>query len=144
PNKSVDMVVSLHACDTATDYALYHAVKLGARLIFAVPCCQHELKSQIKTANFPLLTRYGTVKDRFAALMTDSIRANLIASLGYKTQLIEFVDLAHTPKNMLIRAVKTQMPHKARRMYREEVEAVCREFGVTPKLRELLGEMGRS
>jgi len=133
----VDMVVSLHACDTATDYALHHAVQMGARFIFAVPCCQHELKGQMKTEDLSLLTRYGTVKDRAAALMTDAIRANLVASLGYKTHLMEFVDLAHTPKNMLIRAVKTKMPKRAKEMYLAEVERVCQMFGVRPLLKEL-------
>ncbi|MCL2421236.1 MAG: SAM-dependent methyltransferase, partial [Defluviitaleaceae bacterium] len=132
------MVISLHACDTATDYALYHAISMGANMIFAAPCCQHELNSQIKTEAVSLLTRYGIVKERTASLMTDAIRANLVASRGYKTQLMEFVDLAHTPKNLLIRAVKTQMPAKARHMYLQEVEDMCRIFNLKPLLGELL------
>ena len=133
-----DMVITLHACDTATDYALYHAIGMGAKMIFAAPCCQHELCSQIKANDLSLLTRYGIVKERAAALMTDTIRANLVASQGYKTQLMEFVDLAHTPKNLLIRAVKTKMPIKARNMYLQEVESLCRAFSLKPLLRELL------
>ena len=132
------MIISLHACDTATDYALYHAIKMGAQMIFAAPCCQHELKSQIEADNLSLLTRYGAVKERTAALMTDAIRTNLVASQGYKTQLMEFVDLAHTPKNLLIRAVKTKMPVKARHMYLQEVEALCQTFNLKPLLGELL------
>jgi hypothetical protein len=133
-----EMVISLHACNTATDYALYHAIKMGAKYIFAAPCCQYQLKEQIKTTDLSLLTRFGAVKDRFAALMTDVIRANLVAAQGYRTQVLEFVDLAHTPKNLLIRAVKTQMPNKAKRMYLQEVDALCTTFNLQPLLKDLL------
>lgn len=134
----VDMVVSLHACDTATDYALYNAVRWKAKLIFSVPCCQHELSGQMRTENLALLTRYGIVKERMAALLTDAIRGNLLTESGYKTQLLEFVDLSHTPKNILIRAVRTVLPRAVREQARAEVEAAKREFGVRPKLEELL------
>ena len=136
-NHRADMIIALHACDTATDHALYHAVNMGAKMIFAAPCCQHELNSQIKSSDLSLLTRYGVVKERAAALMTDTIRANLVAAQGYKTQLMEFVDLTHTPKNLLIRAVKTKMPTKARSMYLQEVEALCKAFSLNPTLMRL-------
>lgn len=134
----VDMVISLHACDTATDYALYHAVRWKAKLIFSVPCCQHELNRQMESEEYALLTRYGIVKERIAALMTDAIRGNLLTECGYKTQLLEFVDLSHTPKNVLIRAVRTVLPGSVRRKARQEIESVKQQFGFRPKLDELL------
>lgn len=135
----VDMVLTLHACDTATDYALYHAIQWKARMIFSVPCCQHELNQQMASQEFSLLTRYGIVKERFSALATDAIRANLLEYSGYKTQLLEFIDLEHTPKNILIRAVRRPLtPKSVRDRARQEVDAFIQEFHVEPTLYRLL------
>ena len=104
---SVDMVVTLHAYDTATDYALAKAVEWGAEVILSVPCCQHEVNKQIRNEMLESVLRYGILKERMSALITDAVRANLLGSKGYETQILEFIDMEHTPKNLLIRAVKT-------------------------------------
>ncbi len=141
---AVDMVVTLHACDTATDYALYNAICWNADMIFSVPCCQHELNSQMHTDTLSLFTRYGIIQERTAALMTDAIRGNLLSYMGYKTQLLEFVDLSHTPKNLLIRAVKQPTAsRKAKSRQLSEIHAVMEQFHVQPTLYTLLRESGR-
>lgn len=138
PPYPADMVISLHACDTATDYALYNAVNWQAKLIFSVPCCQHELNAQMESGDLSILTRYGIIRERTAALMTDAIRGNLLTANGYKTQLLEFVDLSHTPKNILIRAVRSNIPQSTREEALREVEALNRQFGFAPTLCRLL------
>ena len=105
--QKVDMVVTLHACDKATDYALAKAVEWDAQVILSVPCCQHELNDQIQNELFDPVLKYGLLKERMSALLTDGIRAELLESKGYSTQILEFIDMEHTPKNLLIRAVKT-------------------------------------
>lgn len=140
--EKADMVVTLHACDTATDYALHNAVMRGAEMIFSVPCCQHELNGQMNSDNFSILTRYGIVKERVAALCTDAIRANLLEYCGYRTQLLEFIDFEHTPKNILIRAVKRTGTHKDREKYLAEALRLMEEFSFEPTLYGLLKKGG--
>lgn len=104
----VDMVVTLHACDTATDYALEKAVRWNASVILSVPCCQHEVNKQISCKELEPVLKYGLIKERMSALITDALRANLLEEQGYEAQILEFIDMEHTPKNILIRAVKKQ------------------------------------
>ncbi|WP_407425332.1 class I SAM-dependent methyltransferase [Treponema sp.] len=112
-NKHPDVIVTLHACDTATDYALDYAIKQKAKAILSVPCCQHEINSQLsaksvpETSPFVPLLKYGLIKERFSALVTDAVRAELLESRGYKVQILEFIEESATPKNLLIRAVRT-------------------------------------
>lgn len=139
----IHMVITLHACDTATDFALYHAVRWNANVILSVPCCQHELNKQIQAEHLPILSRYGILKERSAAIMTDAIRANLLEYCGYKTQVVEFIDMEHSPKNLLIRAVKIQAFNSKTAKQRaalEEVEELMQTFGLNPTLYKLLIE----
>ncbi|WP_294402359.1 SAM-dependent methyltransferase [uncultured Clostridium sp.] len=137
-NNKVDMVITLHACDTATDYALYNAVKWNAKMIFSVPCCQHELNSQMKSDELSILTRYGIIQERVAALMTDAVRANILEACGYKTQLLEFIDIAHSPKNILIRASKGNVSKDKREKAIFEVNNLVNKFNFDPTLLKLV------
>lgn len=139
----VDMVVTLHACDKATDYALHKAVLWDAQVVLSVPCCQHELNSQINSELLKPLLRYGLVKERVAALATDALRAEILELVGYKTQILEFIDMEHTPKNILIRAVKRDVTHDENHSLAQRLKAYeeCREFlGVEPALYKLLSD----
>ena len=133
----VDLVVTLHACDTATDYALERAVRWGAKVILSVPCCQHELNGQIHSRLLEPVMKYGLIRERMAALFTDAIRANLLEEAGYRVQVLEFIDMEHTPKNILLRAVRGGE--------KREVPGLCRmmeELHVDPTL-ALLMEKGK-
>ena len=139
----VDMVVTLHACDTATDYALYKAVKWHASVILSVPCCQHELNRKMQCETLSGAFQYGLIKERTAALMTDAMRGQLLEMKGYKTQLLEFIDMEHTPKNILIRGVKSKglLPKAARKQQMENYQK-CRDFfGAELTLEKLFNEM---
>ena len=135
----VDMVVTLHACDTATDYALDKAVEWNAKVILSVPCCQHELNGQIKNEILAPILKYGLIKERMAALITDAMRAEYLESQGYDAQILEFIDMEHTPKNILIRAVRTGK----KKQNREAIKSCETFLQVTPMLGKLLEERGK-
>lgn len=133
----VDMVVTLHACDTATDYALEKAVRWNASVILSVPCCQHEINKQIKSKELEPILKYGLIKERMSALITDALRANLLEEQGYETQILEFIDMEHTPKNILIRAVKKKGMHYQSKN-KTDLRALEEFFQVNPTLERLL------
>lgn len=135
---TVDMVVTLHACDTATDFALDKAVGWNAKVILSVPCCQHELNGQMKNDMLTPVFKYGLIKERMAALLTDAMRAEYLEGQGYDAQILEFIDMEHTPKNILIRAVKTGK----KKNNEESVKTLEEFFHVTPTLGKLLKERG--
>ncbi len=134
----IDMVITLHACDTATDFALFNAIKWNAKFILSVPCCQHEANAQIKTEDLALLTKYGLIKERISALLTDAIRANCLTASGYKTQVIEFIDMEHSPKNILLRAVRQNVPESKKQEAIDEIENLCQKFNLDLTLYNLM------
>lgn len=137
----VDMVVTLHACDTATDYALYKAVKWGAQVILSVPCCQHEMNAKMKNDELSPMIKYGIIRERFAALATDAIRANILEQCGYTTQILEFIDMEHTPKNILIRAVKNDKSKMMSSAGIKKNNAFMDFLNVEPTLARLIKEL---
>lgn len=143
PPGKVDLAVSLHACDTATDAALARAVVWNCQVILAVPCCQHELAEQLAADSLVPLLRHGLLRERFAALATDALRAQLLEICGYATQVVEFIELEHTPKNILLRAVRRSQrdPHLAQRIaeyHRMKIGLGIRTFTLEHALREVL------
>lgn len=138
PDREIDMVVSLHACDTATDAAIEKAISWKAKVIMAVPCCQKEAYRQIKSESLHALLKHGILKERFAALATDAIRAQLLELAGYKTQVMEFIDLEHTPKNLLIRAIKSEGGTNKKKL-QEEYRQFRDFLHLKPMLEQLLG-----
>jgi len=141
----VDMVVTLHACDTATDYALYKAIRWQAGVILSVPCCQHEVNSQIACEALEGALRYGLIKERMSALFTDALRADILEEQGYDTQVLEFIDMEHTPKNILLRAVKRtdkgeKEEHRSAGQKREYSTELAQMLQVQITLQKLLEE----
>lgn len=134
----VDMVVTLHACDTATDFAMAKAVRWGAKVILSVPCCQHEVNQQLENALLAPVLQYGLLKERMAALLTDGIRAQLLEAVGYRTQVLEFVDMEHTPKNIMVRAV-----YQGSKKDPAALRSMLAELHTEPTLYRLFLEEGR-
>ena len=142
-SEPVDMMISLHACDTATDYALYNAIARGVRFILSVPCCQHELNTNADFGKMNVLNDSGILRERAASLFTDGIRAKMLTYCSYKTQLLEFVDLSHTPKNILIRAKKALIPETTRQKALMDAEELLGILNTEQTLHKLLIERRR-
>lgn len=143
PEGEVDLVVSLHACDVATDLVLHHAVGWQAKWIFSMPCCQHEANGQMKSETLPILTRYGVIKEKSAALFTDAIRGNLLTACGYRVQVLDMVHPVHTQKNLMLRGVRSTMPMAVRKLALAEAEALMKTFSFDLTLYRMLKAEGR-
>lgn len=140
-NKKIDLVISLHACDVATDIALERAAALNAKAILSAPCCQHELIDQIQCELLNPLLKHGIVKERVAALITDALRAQLLEACGYKVQIIEFIDAEHTPKNLLIKAVKNSSQAPFNEEAYSKYKQLADFLSVKPSLAALLNSL---
>ncbi len=137
-DEHIDMVISLHACDTATDFALNYAIKKNVKYIFSVPCCQHEVNKTIKKGgDFDILLKHGLIKERMSALLTDSIRASILEDMGYSVDVLEFVDFSHSPKNIMIRAKKTKKPSNKNR---KQIKELQEKYKFDQTLYKLVGE----
>ncbi|WP_295004863.1 SAM-dependent methyltransferase [Sulfurimonas sp.] len=136
--KNADMVISLHACNTATDDALATAVNWGAKVILAVPCCQHELLKKIKNKKMVPMLKYGIIKEKLSSLLTDSLRANVLEIMGYRTQVLEFIDMEHTPKNIMIRAFFEEISNVDKVV--EEYKEFKKEWQISPYIEEAFGK----
>ena len=138
PNQRVDIAIALHACDTATDDAIYWAVKNNAKVIMAAPCCMHDLQTQVTQAPEPwgLLTKYGLVSERLIDLITDSLRAQILKLLGYRVDIVEFIGGEHTARNILIRAVKTNQ--SASDIDKDRYQQMLTQWQIKPYLAKLL------
>lgn len=135
--EKIDLMISLHACDTATDAALAKAINAEVPVILSVPCCQHELFSQIENTPLNPLLKHGILKERFSSLVTDAARAQILEIAGYRTQLLEFIDLEHTPKNLLIRAVKLEKPSNKEKLL-EAYQQFKKELNIIPSLEQMI------
>ena len=143
----VDMVVTLHACDTATDHALAKAVGWKAGVILSVPCCQHEVNRQIRCEDLSAVLKYGVIKERISALVTDALRAEMLEANGYAVDILEFIDMEHTPKNLLLRAVKREAhgEHaKRQEQIRQKIDQTTAFLHIEPTLQRLLWRDNRN
>lgn len=135
-DNKISMIITLHACDIATDIAMYHGIRWNCKVIMSVPCCQHELFGQIKNESMDIMLKHGVLKERFSALLTDSIRAEILEIAGYKTGVMEFIDMEHTPKNIMIRAVKKNNVKKDTDKLKK-LEELIKTYNVNPYLYKL-------
>ena len=148
----MDVVVTLHACDTATDYALAKAIGWNAKVILSVPCCQHEVNGQFAKADktqcydgcLDPIMDYGLLRERFAALVTDGLRAKYLEAAGYDTQVLEFIDMEHTPKNILLRAVRADEKRVTKKRAGTAIEKCERFLQIEPTLGRLLADKGEN
>ena len=138
PDKTAELVLSLHACDTATDMVLSEAVRRGAKVILSSPCCQHELASQIKNEELSYILREPILKQKLSVVITDALRCRLLYTGGYKVTTLEFIDPEDTPKNLMIRAEKTYIPKQLRANALKEYDGICESLNVRPSMRRLL------
>jgi hypothetical protein len=141
PQAAPDIVLALHACDTATDEAITQGIRWQSRMILCAPCCHHNLNRQLQAVEpFNPVMRHGILKQRMADILTDTFRALALCILGYKTDVIEFISAEHTDKNLMIRAVKRDYTGKDRARYIQEYLGLKRFWSVTPYIETLLGE----
>lgn len=135
-DNKISMIITLHACDTATDYAIYHGIRWNCNVIINVPCCQHELFHQMKNIAFPIITEHGILKERFAAMLTDSIRSRILNLVGYKSEIMEFIEVENTPKNLMIRSIKNNKPMDNNK--KRELDEIIEQYGISPTLYNLI------
>ena len=134
-DNKIDLIMTLHACDTATDFALYHAIRLNVKYILSVPCCQHEINMQLKKDAFNVITKYGLLKERMSAIMTDAIRANILEYYGYKVNVSEFIDFDASPKNVLIKGVLSN--NKYNDNTKKEIDKLINDYNLNQTLYNL-------
>lgn len=135
-DNKISMIITLHACDTATDYAIYHGIRWNCNVIINVPCCQHELFHQMKNSAFHMITEHGILKERFAAMLTDSIRSRILNLVGYKSEIMEFIEIENTPKNLMIRSIKNNKPMDNDKKH--ELDEIIEQYGISPTLYNLI------
>lgn len=135
-DNKISMIITLHACDTATDYAIYHGIRWNCNVIMNVPCCQHELFHQMNNSAFSVITEHGILKERFSAVLTDAIRARIIGLMGYKSEVMEFIEIENTPKNIMIRSVRNNKPMDMAK--KQELDELIKEYNISPTLYNLI------